>query len=155
MLKNVHKMIVRCVVCNKATGKENPYRLFILLPILEQPSMNISMYFVLGLHKTQHGKDSIMVVIYQFSKILNSIPYHKIGDVVNIIDLFFREVVHLHGVPKSIISNYDAKFLRHFWKILWKKLGTKLLFSTTCHPQIDEQTKVMNQTYFFIASCYK
>jgi hypothetical protein len=69
MLKDVHKVITRYVVCKKAKGKENAYRLYMPLPIPEQPWMDISMDFVLGLPRSQHGKDSVMVVVDRFFKI--------------------------------------------------------------------------------------
>ena len=74
------------------------------------------------------------------------IPCHKSDDVVNVADLFFEEIICLHGVPNTIVLDCDTKFLSQFWRCLWAKLGTKLLFSTTCHPQTDGQTEVVNRT---------
>ena len=94
----------------------------------------------------QRGKDAIMVVVDRFPKIAHLIPYHKIDDASYIAKLYFKEMIGLHGVPKTIVSDPDSKFLSHFWMHLWKLLRTKLLFSMAYHPQTDSQTEVTNRT---------
>jgi hypothetical protein len=59
---------------------------------------------------------------------------------------FSSEIVRLHGVSKTIISNRDTQFLDHFWRNLWIKMGTKVKFNSSYHPQIDWKTEVVNQS---------
>jgi hypothetical protein len=146
MKRDMEKVCARCITCRQAKFKVLPHGLYTLLPVPSAPWVDTSMDFVLGLPRSRKGRDSIFVVVDRFSKMAHFISCHKTDDATHIADLFFREIVRLYGVPRSIVSDRDVKFLSYFWKVLWGKLGTKLLFSTTCHPQTDGQIEVVNRT---------
>ncbi|TYK24117.1 reverse transcriptase [Cucumis melo var. makuwa] len=59
--------------------------------------------------------------------------------------LYMSEIVRLHGVSVSIVSDRDARFTSKFWKGLQAAMGMRLDFSTTFHPQTDGQTERLNQ----------
>jgi hypothetical protein len=85
-------------------------------------------------------------VVDIFSNMVHFILFHKTRDATHIENLFFKEIVRLHGVPRSIFSNIDTKFMGHFWRTLSKNLGTNLSFTSAYHPQKDGQTEVVNQS---------
>ncbi|KAF7839066.1 Transposon Ty3-G Gag-Pol polyprotein [Senna tora] len=122
MRKDVEKICAKCIACKQAKSKSMPHGLYTPLPVPIELWTDISMDFVLGSPRTRKGRDSIFVVMDRFSKMAHFIACHKTDDATNITDLFFREVVRLHGVPKTIVPNRDAKFLSHFWRVLWGKL---------------------------------
>jgi hypothetical protein len=95
------------------------------------------MDFITGFPKTQRQNDSIMVVIDKVSKYVHFIAVKSTYKVINIAEIFMKEIFRMHGIPKMVISDRDVKFTSNFWKELFVGLNTNLNFNRNYHPQMD------------------
>ena len=104
------------------------------------------MDFITGLPTTENGKDAIMVVVDRLSKMAHFIPTTTKVTAQEVADLFVKEILRLHGIPKTIVSDRDPKFISQFWESFTKRLDIKRCLSSSFHPQSDGQTERTNQT---------
>ena len=85
-----------------------------------------------------------MVVVDTLKKTGHFLPVQSTFGTTQVTNVFMKEIVKLHGIPKMIISDRDENFTSAFWKTLFGGMGTKLKFSTAYHPQTDGKTERTN-----------
>ncbi|KAL8440674.1 hypothetical protein Emag_007832 [Eimeria magna] len=107
---------------------------------------SISMDFVTGLPVSNKGNDAVMVVVDRLSKMAHFIPLPVSSTAADIAAIFIREIVRLHGIPNSIVTDRDARFLSQFWQNFTANFEISRCLSTAFHPQTDGQTERTNQT---------
>ena len=104
------------------------------------------MDFVGGLPKSRKGHNYLYVVVDRFNKMCILIPCNKQIIAKQTAKLFFRHIWVHFGLPTSIVSDRDTRFVGKFWSSLCELMDTQLKKTTAFHPQTDGQTKVVNMT---------
>ena len=144
--KDVHEYVRTCASCqrNKAGNTKRAGQLQ-PLPIPDAPWMSVGMDWITHLPATPRGHTSILVCVDRLSKMVHLIATKDTSGAEDTARLFFDNVVRLHGVPKSIVSDRDARFTSHFWASLCDRLGVDRSMSTAFHPETDGQTERCNR----------
>jgi transposase InsO family protein len=106
---------------------------------------NISMDFIIGLPLTPQKHDSIWVIVHQLTKTVHFILVHTTYSAERYAKIYVDFIVRLHDVPKTILSDRCTQFVARFWAQVHESLGTKLIHSSSYHPQTDGQTERVNQ----------
>jgi len=146
MKKEISAYVARCDTCCRVkTIHMKPAALLQLLSVPEWKWEEISMDFITGLLTTQKGNDSIWVIVDLLTKLTHFLPVKNSYRPPEYADLYMAEIVKLHGIPRTIISNRGPQFTTHFWERMHNSLGTSLVRSTAYHPQTSGQTKRLNQ----------
>lgn len=126
-----------------------------LLQPLPVPSLvwaDISMYFVKGFPKV-HSKSVILLVVDRFSKYAHFIALGHPYLAASVVAAFFADIVRLHGMPMSIVSDRDPVFTGHFLQELFRLTKVQLQLSSVFHPQSDGDTEAVNKTIAMYFSC--
>jgi len=145
--KDVSEYVRSCLACqkNKPTSS-SPAGLLQPLEIPSKPWDHVSLDLIIQLPETKSGFDAILVLVDKLTKMVHLAATRTTASAPDMAKLFFSNIVRLHGLPKAIISDRDARFTSHFWKALFELLGTRLAMSTAFHPQTDGQTERTNRT---------
>ena len=142
MKVDIAKFVSQCLNCQKVKAERQ--RPAGLLQPLPEPAWKwdcITMDFVTGLPLTPRVVDAVWVIVDRLTKTARFIPIRPQYTLERLAKLYVDNIVRLHGVPESIVSDRDPRFTSKFWEGLQKAMGTTLKFSTAFHPQTDGQSE--------------
>jgi hypothetical protein len=143
---DVEKYCRSCEMCARSKGEcRAPAGKLHLLPIATRPWESIGTDFI-GPFPEVDGFNYLWVVICRLSLMVHLIPINTKTTATQLSSIYMREVVRLHGLPSSIISDRDPKFMSKWWRELHRIMGTKLLMSTSFHLQTDGITERANRS---------
>ena len=144
--KDVTKFCATCRTCQAVKpSTQRPMGLLHPLPIPSRPWESIGMDFIGPLPPSPEGYNFIWVVIDRLTSMVHLVALKTSATATEVAERYLKEIVRLHGVASSIVSDRDPRFTSVFWTEVHRLLGTKLMMSTSFHPQTDGATERMNR----------
>lgn len=138
MKNEIADFVSKCLTCQKVKAEHRqPGGDLQKIEFPEWKWEQTTMDFVVGLPRTASGNDMIWVIMDRLTKSAHFIAIKATFSVEKLAEIYVAQIVRLHGVPKSIISDRDGRFTSRFWKSVHTAMGSKLKFSTAFHPQTD------------------
>jgi hypothetical protein len=146
MKREIAKYVSECDTCQrvkashlKVAGTLQP------LPIPSWKWEDICMDFIMGLPNTSRHHDSIWVIVDRLTKTAHFLLVHTTHRTEKYAEIYIDQIIRLHGIPRTIVSDRGAPFVARFWEQLQESLGTHVIRSSAYHPQTDGQTEKVNQ----------
>ena len=138
----VEHYVATCDVCQRSKHSQQltPGQLM-PLPVPAEIDSHWTMDFVTGLPKTKRGFDAIQGHFSRGGAIKRFAATHTTATAVDAARLFVDSVVRHHGVPASVVSDRDPKFVANFWQAFLHGMKTKLSMSAGYHPQTDGRSE--------------
>ncbi|RVW89330.1 Transposon Ty3-I Gag-Pol polyprotein [Vitis vinifera] len=142
MKRDIAQFVANFQICQQVKAEhQRPAGLLQPLPIPEWKWDNITMDFVIGLPRTRSKKNGVWVIVDCLTKSAHFLAMKTTDSMNSLAKLYIQEIVRLHGILVSIVSDRDPKFTSQFWQSLQRALGTQLNFNTAFHPQTDGQSE--------------
>jgi transposase InsO family protein len=85
------------------------------------------------------------VIVDRLTKTAHFLPVHTTHRTEKYAEIYIDQIVRLHGIPRTIVSDRGTPFVARFWEQLQESLGTHVIRSSAYHPQSDGQTERVNQ----------
>ena len=102
------------------------------------------MDFIGPLPPSPEGYNFIWVVIDRLTSMIHLVALKTSATTTEVVEQYLHKIVRLHGIASSIISDRDPQFTSIFWNEVHQMLRTRLMMSTSFHPQMDGTTERVN-----------